>query len=75
MADVSWVSLGDVDPTSEYLALITYLPRTSYWSIFSFIQQTNAIRKQINDSPGLVGYALRAQLLGKKSLDPLSMAE
>jgi hypothetical protein len=67
MAEVSRVSLGDVDPNSEYLALITYLPRTSYWSIFSFIRQTDAIRKQLNESPGLMGYSLRAQLLGKKA--------
>lgn len=67
MAEVSWVSVGDVDPTSEYLALISYLPRKSYWSIFSFIQQTNAIRRQLNNSPGLIGYSLRAQLLGKKA--------
>jgi len=67
MAEVSWVSLGDVDPTREYLALISYLPRKSYWSIFSFIQQTTAIRKQLNESPGLIGYSLRAKLLGKKA--------
>jgi hypothetical protein len=67
MAEVSWVSLGDVDPTSEYLALISYLPRKSYWSIFSFIRHTNAIRKQLNTATGLIGYSLRAQLLGKKA--------
>jgi hypothetical protein len=67
MVEASWVSLGDIVPTREYLALITYLPRKSYWSIFSFLRQTNAIRKQLNASPGLIGYSLRAQLLGKKA--------
>ena len=67
MVEASWVSLGHLVPTREYLALITYLPRENYWSIFSFIRQSNAIQKQLKDSPGLVGYSLRAQLLGKKA--------
>ena len=67
MVEVSWVSLGDVDPTREYLALITYLPRKSHWSVFSFIRQSSAIQKQLKDSPGLIGYSLRAQLLGKNA--------
>ena len=67
MVEASWVSLGHVVPTREYLALITYLPRKSYWSIFSFVRQSNAIQKQLKDSPGLIGYSLRAQLLGKRA--------
>ena len=67
MVEVSWVSFGDVVPTHEYLALITYLPRKSYWSVFSFVRQSSAIQKQLKDSRGLVGYCLRAQLLGKRA--------
>ena len=67
MVEVSWISLSDVDPTHEYLALITYLLRKSYWSMFSFFRQSSAIQKQLKDSPGLIGYSLRAQLLGKNA--------
>ena len=67
MVEVSWVSRGEIVPTSEYLALISYLPRKRYWSIFGFIRQSNAIQRQLNDSPGLIGYSLRAQLLSRKA--------
>jgi hypothetical protein len=67
MVDARWISLADVDPAREYLALITYLPRKRYWSIFSFIRQSNQIQKQLKSSRGLIGYSLRAQLLGKKA--------
>src|SRR6267143_1201937 len=67
MVEARWISFADVDPSHEYLALITYIPRKGYWSIFSFIRQSNAIQKQLKGSLGLIGYSLRAQLLGKKA--------
>jgi hypothetical protein len=67
MVEVSWISLTSVDPRREYLALVTYLPRKSYRSVFGFFRKTGAIRNQLKDSRGLVGYSLRAQLLGKKA--------
>jgi heme-degrading monooxygenase HmoA len=57
----------EFDRQREYLALATYLPRKSYWAILSFFRQTRAIQSQLESSDGLVGYSLRAQLLGKKS--------
>ncbi len=57
----------EFDPQHEYLALATYLPRKSFWAILSFIRQTRAIQSQLESSNGLVGYSLRAQLLGKKA--------
>src|SRR5690349_4862735 len=67
MVEVSWVSLDKAVPSREYLALITCLPRKSYWAVLSFSRQSSAIQKQLKDSPGLIGYSLRAQLLGKKA--------
>jgi hypothetical protein len=67
MVEARWISFADADPAREYLALITYLPRKRYWSIFSFIRQSNAIQRQLKSSRGLIGYSLRAQLLGKKA--------
>src|SRR2546425_6278525 len=57
----------EFDRQRESLALATYLPRKSYWAILSFFRQTRAIQSQLESSDGLVGYSLRAQLLGKKS--------
>jgi len=67
LAEVAWKSFMEFDRQREYLALVTYLPRKSYWAILSFIRQTRAIQSQLESSNGLVGYSLRAQLLGKKS--------
>lgn len=67
MVEVAWSSLAQVDPGREYLALVSYLPRKGFWSIFSFLRQSNAIEDQLKSSKGLVGYSLRAQLLGKKA--------
>jgi hypothetical protein len=64
---VRWVSFTTVDPTREYLALVTYLPRKSYWFIFTFLRRTRAIQNQLNNSTGLVGYSMRAQIFGKKA--------
>ena len=62
-----WKSYMQVDPRREYLALITYLPRKSFWSIRSFVRQSGMIQEQLEDTRGLVGYSMRAQLLGKKA--------
>ena len=67
LAEVAWRSLMEFDRHREYLALATYLPRKSWWAILSFIRQTRAIQGQLESSNGLVGYSLRAQLLGKKA--------
>ena len=62
-----WKSYMQVDPRREYLALITYLPRKSFWSIRSFVRQSGMIQEQLEDARGLVGYSMRVQLLGKKA--------
>ena len=62
-----WKSHTEVDPRREYLALITYLPRKSFWSIRSFVRQSGMIQEQLEDARGLVGYSMRVQLLGKKA--------
>src|SRR2546428_12368939 len=67
MVEARWISFADVEPAREYLALITYLPRKRYWSTFSFIRQSNPVQKQLKGLRGLIGYSLRAQLLGKKA--------
>jgi hypothetical protein len=54
-------------PDREYLALISFLPRKTFWQIFGFFRQTSAIQNQLRVSKGLVGYSLRTEILGKKA--------
>jgi hypothetical protein len=47
--------------------MVNYLPRKNYLYIFTFFRKVQAIRKQLENSRGLIGYGMRAQLLGKKA--------
>jgi Domain of unknown function (DUF3291) len=47
--------------------LVSFLPRRSYWSVFSFIKQSGMVQNQLKGSKGLVGYSMKAQILGKKA--------
>ena len=67
MVTLPWQTYADADPRHEYLALITFLPRKSYWSIFSFLRLVRSIQSQLKNSKGLIGYSMRTQLLGKKA--------
>jgi|ERR1700730_10943615 len=65
MAEVSWISFTHANPDTEYLALVSYLPRKGFLSIFGFLSETRAIQEQLESSEGLIGYSLRTQLIGK----------
>jgi len=67
MVTLPWQSLAAAEVGHEYLVVITYLPRKSYWSIFSFYRLVRSIQKQLKSSRGLVGYSMRMQVLGKKA--------
>jgi len=67
MVTLPWQALAEAEVGHEYLVLITYLPRESYWSIFSFYGLVRSIQKQLKSSRGLVGYSMRMQVLGKKA--------
>src|SRR2546425_13125069 len=67
MPEIPWVSISDVQPNAEYLALVSCIPRKGFFSIFSFLRQTYAIQDQLRKSEGLLGYSLRTQLIGKKA--------
>ena len=49
----------------EYLALISFLPLRRYRTIPSFLRRSGAIGRQLEESPGLVGFSLRAKPLSK----------
>jgi hypothetical protein len=63
--DMPWKKIAPVNPNGEYLALLTYLPLKKHRTIPRFLWSTFAIQKQLAGSPGILGYALRANPLEK----------
>ncbi len=63
MATTRWKLLAEVEPDREYLALLSYLPLKRYRTIPRFIGYTGRIKAQLDESRGVVGYSVRAQIL------------
>ena len=53
-------------PERDYVALLSYLPLNSSWSIPRLLLYNARIRRQLRSSAGLVGYSLRARLAAKR---------
>jgi hypothetical protein len=64
--DMPWKALRAAEREREYLALLTYLPLRSYSKIPRFFQFTFQIQRQLKDTEGAIGYALRAKPLSRK---------
>jgi quinol monooxygenase YgiN len=58
-----WKTIAKVEGSREYLALLSYLPLKKYRMIPRFLQFSFQIQRQLNNSPGVVGYSLRAKPL------------
>jgi heme-degrading monooxygenase HmoA len=58
-----WRSLRPADPNREYLVLLSFLPLKRLWRVPSFLIRTTRITRQLERSPGLVGYSLNARPL------------
>jgi hypothetical protein len=63
--DSPWKALAPIDESREYIALLSYLPLKSYRAIPRFIQFSMQIQKQLRETPGVIGYSLRARLLSR----------
>ncbi len=61
-----WAERQAVEPDHEYVAMASRLPLRRYRSVPGFLRDTMAIRRQLAQAPGLVGYALDAEL-GRKT--------
>jgi heme-degrading monooxygenase HmoA len=61
-----WKRLAEVDPGREYLAVVTYLPLARYGDIQGFLGATRAVARQLETSPGAVGYTLLARIPTKR---------
>ena len=65
MPALPWVERQTIDPEREYVAMASHLPLKAYRFVPGFLRDTTRIRGQLAHTPGLVGYALNAQLARK----------
>jgi hypothetical protein len=65
MPALPWVGRQTIHPEHEYQAMASRLPLKRHRSIPSFLRDALAIRRQLAQAPGLVGYALDARLGAK----------
>jgi hypothetical protein len=65
MPALPWVEGHSIDANGDYVAMASRLPLKSYRSIPGFLRDALKIRRQLAHTPGLVGYALNAQLARK----------
>lgn len=63
MLSTPWRSCRATDPKREYLALLSFLPLKRLWRVPSFLIYTIRITRQLQRSPGLMGYSLQTELL------------
>lgn len=66
MPDMPWKSFAEPDPEQEYLAVLTFLPVGRLRAMPSFMRYTQAVRRQLDGTEGVVGYTLRAQPLRRR---------
>jgi heme-degrading monooxygenase HmoA len=62
--DLPWTARAEFEPGSEYFVMASYLPLQKLSSTVRFFRAVSAVRKQLADTHGLVGYTLRAKVLG-----------
>ncbi len=63
--DLPWITFAPADKSREYLALLSYLPLNRYGAIPGFLRFLFQIQRQLRGTPGIVGYSLRAKLIGR----------
>jgi heme-degrading monooxygenase HmoA len=68
MPALPWLERQPIDPQREYVAMASRLPLKTYGSVPGFLRDTMQIRRQLAQTPGLVGYTLNAGLARKTFL-------
>jgi hypothetical protein len=64
--DTPWKLLVTPEKDREYLALLSYLPLNRYSKLPLFMRYSMQIMKQIAESPGAIGYTMRAKLFSRR---------
>src|SRR5215469_15349574 len=65
MPALPWTQRQAADPDVTYVAMASRLPLSHHRSVPGFLRDALAIRRQLAKAPGLVGYALDAELAKK----------
>jgi hypothetical protein len=65
MPALPWTTFATIDPTTECTVMASRLPLRSHRDIPRFLLSTLRIRRQLANTPGILGYALDAHLIGK----------
>ena len=63
MPALPWTTFSPPDPSREYVVMASRLPLARYWDLPAFLGATMAIRSQLAQADGLIGYALDAHLV------------
>ncbi len=66
MTETPWRSYSCAAPERDYVALVSYLPLNSAWSLPRLVVYSARIQRQLRTSSGLIGYSLRARLAAKQ---------
>jgi quinol monooxygenase YgiN len=66
MTETPWQSYSCAAPERDYIALVSYLPLNSAWSLPRLVVYSTRIQRQLRTSSGLIGYSLRARLAAKQ---------
>ncbi len=65
MPDLPWSSRAAVEPSVAYVVMASHLPLVKVSGTVQFFRAVFAIRKQLADTDGLIGYTLRAKPLAR----------
>ena len=65
MPAIPWRRFSAVEPDREYLAMASRLPLVSHRTIPRFLRLTLVVARQLQRTPGLVGYSLLAAPIAK----------
>jgi hypothetical protein len=66
MPATPWKQFHSMEPELEYVVLASALPLASFGSTLRMMQYSTAVRKQLADVAGLVGYSLDAKPWAKQ---------
>jgi hypothetical protein len=64
--DMPWKALAPADKAREYFVLLSYLPLRTFSKMPAFFLFTLQIQRQLRETPGAIGYSLRAKPLSRK---------
>ncbi|MGO9903751.1 MAG: DUF3291 domain-containing protein [Solirubrobacteraceae bacterium] len=65
MPDPPWTTRSEMQPGQTYLVTASHLPLRRITSTPRFFRAVGAVRKQLADADGLIGYTLRAKPLAR----------